>query len=278
MSYDDWLASTLPKTAGSWNLHELLPRGMDFFVMLSSISGVIGSAGQANYAAANTYMDALAHYRTAHGEKGTALDLGVIIDHGVLAIDIALRERILKQGFLTGVESAEIFNLLDQYCTPGLHVTSKETQVALGITSDARTGGSHPMFTLPFYQQIFASRKADDTTNPNTSSDNPEERFRQQFMAAPTMDEAGTVVAQALLKRLIVMNPDLEDRIEADALDEPIRRFGVDSLLAIELRSWFSKQFSAEVPIFEILSERTVESLGVFVAERTGLKLVAKEA
>ncbi|TGJ78460.1 hypothetical protein E0Z10_g10307, partial [Xylaria hypoxylon] len=102
MSHEDWEESTNPKTRGSWNLHTVLPKGFDFFVLLSSIAGIVGSAGQANYAAGNTYIDALAHYRNALGERAVALDLGAILDHGVLAANEALRHRVLSAGLLRG--------------------------------------------------------------------------------------------------------------------------------------------------------------------------------
>ncbi|KAL4989131.1 KR domain-containing protein [Aspergillus falconensis] len=54
---------------GTWNLHRLLPSGLCFFIMMSSISSIIGNRGRANYAAANSFMDGLAHYRHAHSER-----------------------------------------------------------------------------------------------------------------------------------------------------------------------------------------------------------------
>ncbi|KAG4216756.1 hypothetical protein PC116_g34763, partial [Phytophthora cactorum] len=157
MSYEDWQARTSPKTRGSWNLHTLLPKGLDFFVLLSSISGFIGSAGQANYAAGNTYMDALAHYRHALGERATALDLGVVLDHGVLAADEALRDRILAQGLLTGISFPELLALLDHCCDPE---SPPLPQVAIGLApaSQIKAGGLHghrAFLSLPFYKHIF---------------------------------------------------------------------------------------------------------------------------
>ncbi|KAL6230297.1 hypothetical protein BDW75DRAFT_248783 [Aspergillus navahoensis] len=70
---------------GSWNLHELLPRDLDFFIMLSSISGVIGNPGQANYAAGNAFEDALALFRRGQGLAATAIDLGAVRDVGYIA-------------------------------------------------------------------------------------------------------------------------------------------------------------------------------------------------
>jgi hypothetical protein len=67
---------------GTWNLHELLPTDLDFFVVLSSLAGIIGSVSQANYAAGNTFQDALAHYRQKKGLAAQSLDLGVMMGIG----------------------------------------------------------------------------------------------------------------------------------------------------------------------------------------------------
>ena len=70
-----------PKAQGAWNLHEAtLTAGvdLDFFVMLSSISSALGFYGQVNYAAANFFLDALAHYRRQRGLPATAVNLGVL--------------------------------------------------------------------------------------------------------------------------------------------------------------------------------------------------------
>ena len=57
-----------PKVAGAWNLHELTAgEPLDFFVSFSSISSLFGNVGQGNYAAANSLLDALAHYRRSRG-------------------------------------------------------------------------------------------------------------------------------------------------------------------------------------------------------------------
>ncbi len=85
MTYDDWEECTKPKVQGSWNLHELLPSNMDFFILLASASGIIGNPGQANYSAGNTFEDSLALYRQRKGLNATSLDLGAVRDVGYLA-------------------------------------------------------------------------------------------------------------------------------------------------------------------------------------------------
>jgi NADP-dependent 3-hydroxy acid dehydrogenase YdfG len=279
MSYEDWRISTDPKTIGSWNLHSLLPKGMDFFVMLSSISGIIGTAGQANYAAGNTYMDALAHHRNANKEKGTALDFGPTVDQGLLAENPALRDRVVAQGLFAGLSTADIFNLLDYHCSPDAPIGAPEdAQLALGIVSPSQlrvrsADLTHPFLSIPFYRHITTAGPS-NPQDPSTSTCTSASTYshRSSFASAPTYSAFTSVLCTALLSRLIAINPGLQNRIEGTGFDEPMKSFGIDSLLAIELRSWLSKEFAADVPIFEILGEGTLGDLAEKAAKKSALR------
>ncbi|KAH7069584.1 KR domain-containing protein [Paraphoma chrysanthemicola] len=76
MTYDQLQIAVRAKGQTSWNLYKLLPSGMDFFVLLSSLAIFSSNVSQANYAAGNTFQDALADYRTAHGEQAISINLG----------------------------------------------------------------------------------------------------------------------------------------------------------------------------------------------------------
>ena len=80
MTHQQWKASLAPKVAGTWNLHEVLPRDIDFFVALSSVAGISGHAAQVNYTSACTFQDAFMQYRRNQGQSGFAIDVGVVGD------------------------------------------------------------------------------------------------------------------------------------------------------------------------------------------------------
>jgi hypothetical protein len=89
MSLDDYHTAVHAKLQGTWNLHYASlaqKKPLDFFTLLSSISGIVGNKGQANYSAANTFLDAFATYRReVLGLPATSVDLGMIEDVGYIA-------------------------------------------------------------------------------------------------------------------------------------------------------------------------------------------------
>uniref|UniRef100_UPI003D733064 type I polyketide synthase n=1 Tax=Streptomyces chumphonensis TaxID=1214925 RepID=UPI003D733064 len=105
-----------PKVAAALNLHELT-RGADLslFVLFSSVSGVLGGAGQANYAAANAFLDALAQRRRAEGLPGLSLAWGWWEQAGSMAggLGEADRRRLGRMG-LAALSSSEGVELLDR--------------------------------------------------------------------------------------------------------------------------------------------------------------------
>jgi acyl transferase domain-containing protein/pimeloyl-ACP methyl ester carboxylesterase/acyl carrier protein len=77
MSWEKYSEVIAPKVQGGWNLHQLTKNiNLDFFVLFSSAASVFGAAGQANYAAANSFLDTLAHFRTQQGLPGVSVNWG----------------------------------------------------------------------------------------------------------------------------------------------------------------------------------------------------------
>ena len=103
--------------------------------MLSSIAGLCGSRGQANYAAGNVFQDALAHHPVASGERAVSLDLGLLLDLGIMTEDEELAKR-WKERFDAPVTAAELFALLEIYCTPkgSVVMPQMDRQIAVGLS------------------------------------------------------------------------------------------------------------------------------------------------
>src|SRR5262249_40890585 len=97
-----------PKVRGTWNLHTLTEgQPLDFFVMFSSVAGVLGSAGQGAYAAANTFLDAFASWRRSRGLPAQSIDWGPWAEVGVAA-------RLVREGGLMALRPVEGENMFEQ--------------------------------------------------------------------------------------------------------------------------------------------------------------------
>ncbi|WP_456356043.1 type I polyketide synthase [Actinomadura macrotermitis] len=104
-----------PKLDGAWHLHQLT-LGMDLsaFVLFSSVAGTLGGPGQANYSAANAWLDALARHRQGQGLPGTSVAFGPLVDVGGMAdrLGEADVERLRRTG-MPALEPAEGLALFD---------------------------------------------------------------------------------------------------------------------------------------------------------------------
>ncbi|TEY73022.1 hypothetical protein BOTCAL_0084g00010 [Botryotinia calthae] len=114
---------------------------MDFFIMLASASSLVGLRGQANYNAGKTYEDALARYRVSKGEKAVSLDLGAMVDDGVLAENTWLLDRVLTHSSLEPINREIYLAILDYYCNPSLPLLSlTQIQAAIGLRAGHGSG------------------------------------------------------------------------------------------------------------------------------------------
>jgi hypothetical protein len=239
MSFEDWRLGTDCKTVGSRNLHALLPTNLDFFVLLSSASGIAGLHGQANYAAGNTYMDALARYRVSVGQRATSLDPGALIDDGLLAEDSDFLKRVLSYGALNGISRTYFTSILDYYLNPSLPTPSPvDSQAIIGL----HTGKDSIIITSG--RPIFSNLA---TTSSSTLSSSLDHQDWHSVFADPSLHNIPYLGTEALIRKLSKTNWALHGEID---LAKPLAAYGVDLLLAVELRSWLAREFGADVALF----------------------------
>ncbi|KAE8372689.1 hypothetical protein BDV26DRAFT_273649 [Aspergillus bertholletiae] len=267
MTYQDWTDTFSCKVPGTWNLHQLLPNGMDFFIMYSSIAGGVGGTASVNYSAVCAYQDALVHYRNAHGEKATTLNLGVMVDDGVLRDNDAVRTALIGTGYLLGITQREMFALLEYHCDPSLPIpdTPLKSQVLVGIDVpsqiEARGAEIPAIMTRPLFRGTWNITDADASVQVETVADVVNDLAGVQSTA-----EAAEIIAQSLMQRL---SKALGVPLENLDASKTMHAYGVDSLVAVELRNWFKWKLEAEVAVFEILGNATFEDIGKLVASKS---------
>ena len=271
MSYEDWTQGVAPKVQGSWNLHETLPKGMDFFILLSSVCGIFGNGGQSNYAAGNTFQDALARYRVTIGEKAISLDLGVILSEGFVAENQRIMDHLMRLSLLLPISQEELFALLDLYCNPLTKLLDPvQSQVVMGLElpTDQRAKGKEVLVAMQ--QPLFRLMQEIDSTAALTSNMKEQAKYlRAQFTGASSLSNAALIVSQALRTKMSRILGIGHDQIQ---LDSRVESFGVESLVALDLRNWDAKEADADIAAFEFLGSATLSNVGMVAATKSSFR------
>jgi len=247
-----------PKLDGAWHLHTLTrDTPLDFFVLFSSAAGLLGSPGQANYAAANTFLDSLAHHRRALGLPALSIDWGPWAEVGLAAAQANRGQRLAVQG-LGGLTPA------DGLAALAFLLGQSAPQVAV------------MKFNLRHWRQLF----------PQAASARLLTHLYEQSSASEDTRPSNTAVRDALLAvapglRLSLLEAHLIQqiaqvlRLPPDQIDSqtPLPTLGLDSLMALELRNRLELSLGATLSATLIWGYPTVAALAPFLAEKMGIEL-----
>jgi len=261
MTLSEYEAAVQPKVQGTWNLHRLVPEDLDFFVILSSISAFGGNATQANYAAAGTFQDALAHHRTATGRPTVSINLGMVKDIGVLAGEEGRRiaDRLQRMG-LRALDPTEVLRLIEAAVSQdkrGINSAQMVTGLPPTWTRQQGTQTREMQATAPFWTRDprFASLEA-SSSGPSIQDSNGKMTLTD-ILSDPSVNEkdAAVALAESLVSKLAAMFAVPESDIDTSV---QLSRLGVDSLLAVELRNWVSAVVRADCSVFDILQAPSI--------------------
>lgn len=276
MPYDWWRTGLSPKVQGTWNLHEYFGPGrkLDFFIICSSISGTYGYPSQAQYSAGNTYQDTLAHYRRSLGLKAVSVNLGIMRDVGVLA------EQGATGNFLLWEETLGIREPAFHALFKGLINRQKSSdpsswppaQVTTGLgTADIMSahGLDQPnYFSIPRFAPLAVS------SNGGSSSGGQSDKvsLAMRLGEAANKDEAVQIIKEGLVKKVAEILSMPESEVDSS---RPMYRYGVDSLVALEVRNWITTEMKATVALLEVLAAVPMDVFAARIADKS--KLVSFE-
>lgn len=260
MSYEDWQTAVNPKVLGSWNLHEILPRDMDFFLMLSSATGILGNRSQANYAAGNTYQDALARYRVSKGLPAASVDLGSVLSVGFVAENQEYARH--TTAVLEVLREDEIHAIVEFLIDPR-HASDATRQLIFGLTTGTmyHERGVPPPSYLGY--PLFTHLRKTSASRSQNPEENPTYLVQALLSAASTLEEAVNVVTQGIRNKLASLLAIPVGNIDPA---KSISSNGVDSLVAMEFRTWLVKDLGADIPLLDIMGTSSITTISHKIA------------
>ncbi|KAK2032980.1 KR-domain-containing protein [Colletotrichum zoysiae] len=278
MTHTQWVESTRPKIQGTLNLHEYFDERheLDFFINFSSISGIIGNRAQANYAAGCAFQDAIAHQRRLDGLKGTSLDLGIMLDVGVIA-ENGSTGGLKKWENVIGVREplfhALMKTVIERQQEDGGSLVPAQVCVGLGTAdafNSAHVRQPDYFFTDPRFGPLAVVRDsaANEAGGAGTEVTTAVASLKSRLSEATSKAEAAGIVTEGLVHMIAKMLQI--DSLEVDT-SRAIYMYGVDSLVAMELRNWVRREMDAQIQIFDILEAIPMTQLAQKIADRSKL-------
>jgi acyl transferase domain-containing protein len=240
-----------PKAVGAWNLHRLtLGLPLDFFVMFSSVASLLGSPGQAGYAAANAFLDGLAHRRADAGLPATSVNWGPWGDGGMAA---RLGERGERRWLQQGIElmaPAAALQALGQALRRGL------TQVGVMSVDWRSYARQTASGDLPPLLAELAEPAAREPREHDGEGDGG--NLARRLAAAPPGARRELLVAHVGEAAGKVLG------LGSDQGIDPLQGWvdmGMDSLLAIELRNRLQGSLGRSLPSTLVFDYATLDAL-----------------
>ncbi|MCC3770863.1 type I polyketide synthase, partial [Streptomyces sp. UNOC14_S4] len=226
-----------PKVDAAWHLHELTREAdLTAFVLFSAIAGTLGGAGQANYAAGNVFLDALAHHRHAQGLPATSLVWGLWETGGITG---ALTEtdllRLARSG-MGALGDAEGMALLDAARRTGRAVL---VPARLDLAALRSAHGTGP---VPALLRGLIRGSGRRTAAGHAATDSS---LSERLLALPPAERRRTLLDLVRTQVAAVLGHTGSEAVEPR---RAFKELGFDSLIAVELRNRLAAATGLKLP------------------------------
>lgn len=238
-----------PKVWGSWNLHVATQAlEIDFFVLFSSISAPIGNPGQAHYAAANEFMDMVAHHRQNQGLPALTINWGVLADVGMMARNSELTARLSQQGVesFTPAQAVQALECL---------LRRRVTHMGVMRVNWARWSETFPVLRRsPRFAHLIMSEQPGHVPL----------SLRQALMTV-SIEEQRQAVMSFLVKQVTRVMQFTESDLP---LHRSVVELGMDSIMAMELSSRITEGLDVTIPVMVFLGGPSVSDLTEYILNK----------
>lgn len=264
MAAAQYQAAVTPKLRIAQVLHSVLINApLDFFVMTSSISGTIGTPGQTNYSAGNSFLDAFAVYRQSLGLPACSIALPMLLDVGVVAENQTVEDSLQRLGFY-GIDEVEMLEGLEVAMSP-----NSPSHLVLGLDPSLlhRSAGTNRLFWHGDARLRGVQRDLDllqgslKASKPNGNVRGDGEELDYETLMAHVGDRIVQKCASMLGREIDEINVS----------KGTVASYGLDSMIGSELQQWLFGEFglalsfhafTAPEMTFERLTRQAVEALG----------------
>jgi hybrid polyketide synthase / nonribosomal peptide synthetase ACE1 len=260
-----------PKCKGSQYLEECLEgTQLDFYIFFSSMVAVTGNGGQSHYSAANSFMTTLAAQRRKQGLAASVIHIGAIVGTGYVTRELtetqqkALRsygniwmsEQDFHQIFAEAVISSHPRSNLNHEIMTGLRIVDSDAP-------DPTTWFNNPKFS----HQVVYRGTSGGLSSSTSKAGAP---VRVQLHGATSSEQIAEILRNSFTYKLqltLQMNAE-EAKARFATLDAGADELGIDSLVAVEIRSWFLKELEVDMPVLKILGGASLGGLLAFALEK----------
>ncbi|KAF4539204.1 Beta-ketoacyl synthase [Lasiodiplodia theobromae] len=270
MEYEDLMTVLRPKILGAIYLDELFAEDtLDFFILFSSITGTVGNTGQSNYIGANSFMEALGLQRRARGLAASILGISSLVGIGyVERAENFDAEYFAKSGY-RNISEQDLHMLFAEAVVRGRPECKESHEIITGIVPTYADQDSKAGYLQDIKFSHLALERSQARNDGGAAAAVP---VRIQLQTAVTKDEVLEIMQNGFVARVKkVLRIPAEDDF---SLTASLVEQGVDSLVAVEVRSWFLKEVDLDMPVLKVLGGASISDLLADALDRLSPELV----
>ena len=254
MTWEDFEVVLRPKVQGSKNLDDLFySTDLEFFILFSSLACIVGNSGQSNYGAANMFMTSLAYQRRKRGVAASIIHIAMMLGVGYVARSVKQYEAQLKKYKYMALSETDFHEIFAEAIVAGRPHSTAEIELVTGLGQDAKAAWhKNPRFAH------YVNGESLSTNDKKRKQQGGSANVRGHVAAAENDEEALAALERGFIKALSNML-----QIDAEKIDEktPLVAMGIDSLVAVQIRSWFLKELGIDFPVLKILNDASPADL-----------------